>query len=65
MWKRLAVMVVGAGVGSLAGLLIEVFGGGNLGLFLGAGVGAVLPLLILGPPGGKTAVEPVSSQRKH
>ena len=51
MAKRLLVMIVGAGMGSLAGLLAAVLGAGNLGLIAGAAVGAVLPLLILGPPG--------------
>ncbi|MBV9507004.1 MAG: hypothetical protein JO323_18590 [Acidobacteriia bacterium] len=51
MGKRIMVVVVGAGMGSLAGLLISVMGAGNLGLVLGAIVGAILPLIILGPPG--------------
>ncbi len=51
MVKRLLVMVVGAGMGALAGLLIAALGAGNLGLIAGAAFGAVLPLFILGPPG--------------
>jgi hypothetical protein len=51
MAKRLLVMIVGAGMGSFAGLLAAVLGAGNLGLIVGAAVGAVLPLIILGPPG--------------
>lgn len=51
MLKRLLVMVVGAGMGSLAGLLISVMGAGNAGLIGGAVVGALLPLFVLGPPG--------------
>jgi hypothetical protein len=51
MVKRLVVMVVGAGMGSLAGLLISVMGAGNAGLIGGALVGALLPLFVLGRPG--------------
>jgi hypothetical protein len=51
MVKRFVVMVVGAGMGSLAGLLISVMGAGNAGLIGGAVVGALLPLFVLGPPG--------------
>lgn len=51
MVKRLVVMIVGAGMGSLAGLLVDLMGAGNMGLIAGAIVGAVLPLVILGPPG--------------
>lgn len=52
MAKRALVMIVGAGVGSLAGLVAAVLGAGNMGLIGGAVVGAVLPLFILGSPGG-------------
>jgi hypothetical protein len=51
MAKRIMVMVVGAGMGTLAGLLVSVLGAGNPALIVGAIVGAVLPLLVLGPPG--------------
>ncbi len=51
MAKRLMVAVVGAGIGSLAGLLVSYLGAGNIALIAGAIVGAVLPLLFLGPPG--------------
>ena len=51
MAKRFLVMVVGAGMGSLAGLLIAAMGAGNAGLIGGALVGALLPLFVLGPPG--------------
>ncbi len=51
MGKRVFVMIVGAGIGSLAGLLVAFLGAGNLGLIIGAAVGAVLPLIVLGPPG--------------
>ena len=45
------VVVVGAGIGSLAGLLVSFLGAGNWALILGAVVGAVIPLLVLGQPG--------------
>lgn len=49
--KRLMLAVVGAGIGSLAGLLISFLGAGNLALIAGAIAGAVIPLVVLGPPG--------------
>jgi hypothetical protein len=49
--KRLMLAVVGAGIGSLAGLLISFLGAGNLALIVGAIAGAIIPLLVLGPPG--------------
>jgi len=51
MAKRLMVMVIGAGMGSLAGLFVSVLVGGNVALIAGAVAGALLPLLVLGPPG--------------
>ena len=51
MAKRIMVAVVGAGIGSLAGLLISFLGAGNSALVVGAAVGAVIPLLVLGRPG--------------
>lgn len=51
MAKRLMIAVVGAGIGSLAGLLVAFLGGGNAALIGGAVVGAAAPLLILGAPG--------------
>lgn len=51
MLKRVMVAVVGAGIGSLAGLLVSFLGAGNAALFAGALVGAVVPLLVLGKPG--------------
>jgi len=51
MAKRLMVSVVGAGIGSLAGLLAAFLGAGNSALIIGAIAGAVIPLLVLGPPG--------------
>ena len=43
--------VVGAGIGSLAGLLISFLGAGNAALVWGAVLGAILPLLVMGRPG--------------
>lgn len=51
MSKRLMIAVVGAGIGSLAGLLISFLGAGNSALIVGAVLGAVVPLVVLGPPG--------------
>jgi hypothetical protein len=43
--------IVGAGIGSLAGLLVSFLGGGNAALIGGAVLGAIIPLLVLGRPG--------------
>jgi hypothetical protein len=51
MGKRIMVSVVGAGIGSLLGLLVSFLGAGNHALIGGAVVGAILPLLVLGRPG--------------
>ena len=51
MGKRVMVAVVGAGIGSLAGLLLSFLGIGNWALIAGAVIGAIVPLLVLGPPG--------------
>jgi hypothetical protein len=51
MAKRIMVVVVGAGIGSLAGLLVSFLGAGNAALVGGAVVGGIVPLLVLGPPG--------------
>lgn len=48
--KRIMVAVVGAGIGSLLGLLVSFLGAGNSALIAGAAVGAVVPLLVLGKP---------------
>ena len=45
------IAVVGAGIGSLAGPLVSFLGVGNWALIIGAVVGAVAPLIVLGPPG--------------
>ena len=51
MGKRIMVAVVGAGIGTLAGLLASYLGAGNAALYAGAVLGAVAPLLVLGKPG--------------
>jgi len=51
MAKRIMIAVVGAGIGSLVGLLISFLGAGNPALIAGGVAGAVIPLLVLGPPG--------------
>jgi hypothetical protein len=48
--KRIMVCVVGAGIGSLAGLLLSFLGVGNTALFAGAAIGALVPPLVLGKP---------------
>ncbi len=45
------VAVVGAGIGSLVGLLIDYAGAGNMGVIGGAVAGALIPLALLGQPG--------------
>jgi len=50
MGKRIMLVVVGAGIGSLAGLLVSFLGVGNWALIAGAVVGGVIPPLVLGPP---------------
>lgn len=51
MGKRIMIAVVGAGIGSLAGLLFSFLGAGNAALIAGAVAGAVIPLVVLGRPG--------------
>jgi hypothetical protein len=50
MGKRIMIVVVGAGIGSLCGLLVSFLGAGNIALFAGAVIGGVVPLLVLGKP---------------
>jgi uncharacterized membrane protein YeaQ/YmgE (transglycosylase-associated protein family) len=50
MGKRIMVAVVGAGIGSLVGLAVSFLGAGNWALIVGAVLGAVVPLLVLGQP---------------
>jgi len=51
MAKRIMVAIIGAGIGALAGLLLSFLGLGNRGLIVGAAVGAIIPLAVLGRPG--------------
>ena len=51
MAKRIMIAVVGAGIGSLAGLLVSFLGVGNVALVAGAVGGAAVPLIWLGSPG--------------
>ena len=51
MGKPVMLAVVGAGIGSLAGLLVSFLGAGNIALIAGAVLGAILPFLFLGKPG--------------
>jgi hypothetical protein len=51
MAKRIMLAVVGAGIGSLLGLLVSFLGVGNPALIVGALLGAVVPVVFLGPPG--------------
>lgn len=51
MAKRIMVAVVGAGIGTLVGLFVSAMGAGNPALIVGGIAGAVIPLLVLGPPG--------------
>ena len=50
MGKRIMLMVVGAGIGSLLGLFVSFVGVGNWALIGGALLGAIVPPLVLGPP---------------
>jgi hypothetical protein len=50
MGKRIMLATVGAGIGSLVGLLISFLGAGDIALILCAAAGAVIPLFVLGPP---------------
>ena len=51
MAKRLMVAVVGAGIGALAGLLIDFLGAGTPAIIIGAAAGALIPQFVLGAPG--------------
>ena len=51
MAKRIMIAVVGAGIGSLAGLLVSFLGAGNIALVAGAAIGAIVPMAVLGKPG--------------
>jgi hypothetical protein len=51
MAKRIMVAVIGAGMGSLIGLLIDFLGAGNIALIVCGVAGALIPLVALGQPG--------------
>jgi len=51
MAKRIMVAVVGAGIGSLLGLIVAAMGVGNIALLVGGLLGAIVPLAVLGAPG--------------
>ena len=51
MAKRVMLGLVGAGIGALAGLLVDYLGMGTPALWAGAAAGAVIPQFVLGPPG--------------
>ena len=44
-------VVIGAGMGALAGLVLSFVGFGNTGLWVGAIIGGIIPLVVLGRPG--------------
>ena len=50
MGKRILVMIVGAGLGSMIGLLVAFLGAGNSALIVGGIIGALVPLVVLGKP---------------
>lgn len=51
MAKRLMLAVVGAGIGALAGLLVDYLGAGTPAVVVGAAAGALIPQFVLGAPG--------------
>ena len=51
MGKRIMASVVGAGLGSLVGAAARFLGAGDMAVFVGAAVGALLPPVVLGRPG--------------
>ena len=51
MGKRIMLTVVGAGLGAIFGVLASSFGAGTAALYIGAALGAVIPLVWLGQPG--------------
>jgi hypothetical protein len=51
MIKRVMLALVGAGIGALAGLWADSMGAGVPALWIGAGIGAIAPQFVLGPPG--------------
>jgi hypothetical protein len=51
MAKRVMVVVIGVGIGSLLGLLASFMGAGNVALIVGAVAGGIIPLALAGKPG--------------
>jgi hypothetical protein len=51
MGKRILLSIVGAGIGSLAGLLVDFLGAGPMALVAGGAIGAIVPQFVLGAPG--------------
>jgi hypothetical protein len=51
MAKRFMIAFVGAGIGALAGLFIDYLGAGTPAVLASAAAGALIPQLVLGPPG--------------
>ncbi|MCU1232733.1 MAG: hypothetical protein JWP63_700 [Candidatus Solibacter sp.] len=51
MAKRIMLAFVGAGIGALAGLLVDYLGAGTPAVVAGAAAGAVIPQFVLGAPG--------------
>jgi hypothetical protein len=51
MLKRLMVVVIGAGIGTLLGLFVAAMGAGTPALVVCAGLGAIVPQFFLGAPG--------------
>jgi len=51
MGKRIVLSVVGAGIGSLTGLLVDFLGAGPMALVAGGAIGAIVPQFVLGAPG--------------
>ena len=43
--------VIGAGIGTLVGLLVDFLGAGNIALLAGGVLGAIVPQFLLGSPG--------------
>ena len=51
MGKRIMLAIVGAGIGTLAGLLVDFLGAGKIALLAGGAIGAIVPQFLLGSPG--------------
>jgi hypothetical protein len=49
--KRIMLSIVGAGIGALAGLVVDLLGAGNGALIAGGAIGAIVPQFVLGSPG--------------